>query len=418
MLLAKEELEKYLEKQIYKIAPNTEICNKVCEYNRSTYNIPREITSDFISVRTPLEEANDFILFCLLDAIEKITEKKSVISKYFVDKEISTYSNSKFEVDKVKFPLKFKMIRIAEDQWIGSIDFKMLMKFRAAQLIHYNENAQRTMQRIVKGDNEFWQISRNLFAIEKISESYLKETYIPTPFTLNIPQETEFDFYYNEEECELVIKSLDHFDITDGYHRYLSACRVCDENKNFNFTMELRITNFNEDKAGHFVHQEEQKTRMPKLDSDSMDMYNAANTTVKLINESARCHLQGLISRNKGVIRFGELADLVHYFYFKGVSSMSKKNAIKLVAVKELIENFNMLAEYDTKYIEKSYTYRQLLAIMVCFEYYKDKDKTDMCEVIDKVVNKIKDSDNVIFNARQSKTAMINEVKKILMEVK
>ena len=219
MLLAKEELEKYLETKIYKIAPNTETCNKVCEYCKNTYDVPREITSDYISVRTPLEEANDFVLFCLLDSIEYATGRKSnsVIAKYFVDKEISTYKNTKYEVDRIKFPLRFKMIQIAEDQWIGSIDFKTLMQFRAAQLIHYNENAQRTMQRIIKGDNEFWQISRNLYAIEKISELYLKEAYIPTPFTLNIPLETNHEFYYDEEEKELVIKSLEHFDITDSH---------------------------------------------------------------------------------------------------------------------------------------------------------------------------------------------------------
>lgn len=417
MLLAKDELEKYLEKEIYKIAPNTEVCNKVCEYNRSTYNIPREITSDFISIRTPLEEANDFILFCLLDSIEKVTDSNSVIEKYFVGKEINTYKNSKFKVDKIRFPLKFKMIQVAEDQWIGSIDFKTLMKFRAAQLIHYNENAQRTMQRIVKGDNEYWQISRNISSIEKISDLTLNDAYIPTPYTLNIPQETDFDFYYNEDECELVIKSLDHFDITDGYHRYLSACRVCDNDKNFNFTMELRITNFSEDKARQFVHQEEQKNFMPKIDSDAMNMYKDANNTVREINQSSRCHMQGMITQNKGIIKLGDLADLVDYFYFKGVTSKAKSRSIKISAIKELIDNFNMLVEHDIKYLEKPYSYKQLISVMVCFDYFKDKDKSNMCEVIDEVVDRVKKVDNVQFTNRQAKTAMVNEVRKIIMEV-
>ena len=417
MLLSKHDLEKYLKKKIYKIAPNTEICNDICEYNRNIYNVPREITSDFISLRTPLEEASEFILFTLLDSIEKITNDNSVIDKYFVDKEINFYKNTKLPDNKIKFPLKFKMIKITEDQWIGSIDFHTLMKFREAQLVNYNENAQRSLKRIVNGKTEYWQISINTTAIEKISELYLNEEYIPTPFTLNIPQESNSDFYYNEKENELVIKSLDHFDITDGYHRFLGACRACDENKNFNFTMELRITNFNEDKAAHFVHQEEQKTHMSKIDSNSMDMYNAANTTVKLLNESTRCHLQGLISRNKGIIKFGELADLVQYFYFKSVVSTSKKNTIKMLALKELIENFNMLAEYDLKYVEESYSYKQLLTVMFCFDYFKDKDKSNMCYVIDNVIQKLNEMKNVTFSAKQSKTSMINEVKKALMEV-
>ena len=57
------------------------------------------------------------------------------------------------------------------------------------------------------------------------------------------------------------------------------------------------------------------------------------------------------------------------------------------------------------------------MAVQIKYNYFKDKDKKDMCEVIDEVVNRINKIKNVRFSPTQSKTSMINEVKRILMEV-
>ena len=55
MLKKKEELEQYLEKEILKIISNTELCIKIYDYIKDKYDIPRVITSDYISMRLPLE---------------------------------------------------------------------------------------------------------------------------------------------------------------------------------------------------------------------------------------------------------------------------------------------------------------------------------------------------------------------------
>ena len=417
MLKAKEELEQYLEKEFYKITSDTEVCRKICDYCKDTYEIPRAITSDYLSFREVLTEASEFVLFCLLDSLETVLgQKRSQIQTYFVDKEINVYKASKFKVDKIKFPLKFKMIQISDDQWIGKIDFRMLMKLRAAQLIVYNENTQRTLQKIIRNEKEVYKIDINHSSVESIKKLYESETYIPTPLTLNIPHDTEFDFYYNDETNELVIKSLDHFDITDGYHRYIGACKACDSNKYFNYQMELRIVNFSEDKAKQFIYQEDQKTKMKKVDSDSLNMNKAANIAVTRINESSQCNLKGLIRRNGGLINFGNMADLVHYFYFKGITK-DKERTVMISTVKDLIDDFNMLTEYDTKYLEKTYSYKQLVSIMFCFNYFKDKDKTNMCEIVDEVVKRAKGIDNTKFYSKVAKKSMMNEIEKLLMEV-
>ena len=310
MLKAKEELEAYLKKEIYKFLGDRERPKKICEYSKDTYDIPRTVTSDYLSLRKPLVEASDFILFCLLDSIENVNKQAdSKIPYFFVDKEIKRYKSEKYHVDEIKFPIRFKVIEIAEDQWIGRIDFKMLMKLRAEQLINYNENAQRTMTKIIRGDDKAYKITLYEKSVAAIANSYKDETYIPTPITLTIPEESTADFYYDEEKCELVIKSIEHFDITDGYHRYVAACRVCDEDETLNYPMEIRISNWSESKAKHFVYQEDQKTKMRKIDSDALSSTDPANEICAKIKNKLAGNIS--VARNDGMIDESVLSEMI-----------------------------------------------------------------------------------------------------------
>ena len=420
MVKSRNEIEQYIEKEILKIIANNEVCIKICDYIKDTYEIPRGITSDYISMRIALPQASEFILFCILDGIEKATNKtKTELDKYFTMQEFKTYKDSKYETNEIKFPLRLKMIQVADDQWIGKIDTKTIMEFRRSQLINYNTNAQRTMQRIIKGEKEIYKITINKETVSSLKKLVVKNVYIPTPFTLNIPSDSDTEFYYDEDRCELVIKSLNAFDISDGYHRYVTFCSIHDDDKegNFNYNMELRIVNFPDDKVQQFIYQEAQQTKMKKVDSNSFDMNKAANVVVTRLNENPMCNLQGLISRNQGIINFGHLADFINYFYFKGVTNKAKEKSETISAIKELTNNFNMLTEYDSVYLEKEYSFKQLAAIMCMFDYFKDKDKKHMLEIMSEVIKQTENLDNKKFYSKTPKKSMMNDIEAIIMEV-
>lgn len=417
MLKDKKELEVYLEKKILTFISNTELCNKIYNYILDKYNIPRSISSDYLTLRNPLAEANDFILFCLLDAIEyNKEEKNSVIPEFYVEKEIKTYSTSKFKVDKIKFPLRFKALQIADDQWSSLIDFKTLMKLRAAQLIIYNENTQRTMKRMVRNEKEIYVIEINKTAVAEIERLYKEGGYIPTPLTFNIPLDSDADFYYDEDRTELVINNMNGFDIVDGYHRYIAACKACDSDKNINRTMELRITNFPEYKAQQFIYQEDQKTVMTKTDSKTFDQGSLANRIVEKINNNPQNNLCGLISRNKGVINYSDLSELISYFYLNN-NKIKNTNSVVINVSKEIVDNFNMLTEYDSKYIDEKYSYKKLFIVMYCFKYFTEKDKTNMCQVIDTMIEKANSLNKEMFYKSKSNRIAINELDNIMKEV-
>lgn len=421
MLKARLSLEQYLIEKFDIIILDKNVCKDIYTYANKTYKIPKAIVSDLISKRLDMSEVSEFVLFILLDTMQNVLSSgKGILSidTFYTMQEIQYYKKSKYENNTIKFPLVFKMIQIEDDQWTGKINIKTLMQLRQAQLINYNVNAQRTMQKIIRGGKESYKITLNQKAVGEIADAYYNGTFIPNTITLNMPVEIEPDFYYDEDTCTLVIKSLDHFDITDGFHRYIASSQVSDSNSDFDYNMELRIVNFTEDKAKQMIYQEDKKTKMRKIDSDSMNMNKAANIVVTRLNENVRCNLKGLISRNEGIVPFGELAELVNYFYFKGIGK-EKERSISIKAIKELTENFNMLTEYNTKYLEHRMSYKTLLAAMFCFDYFKNNnmDNYNMCEVIEKTAIKIEKSENRKFNNKTPRKSLMVEVEKIMKEV-
>lgn len=404
MLQDKKVLEQYIVKKCDKIAIDNDMCKSIYTYANTTYDIPKSIVSDYIFGRVSMSNASEYELFILLDSIKHATNAHNV-DIFYSEQEINYYKKNKYKIEKIKFPLVFKMIQIEEDQWIGKIDIKDLMKLRRAQMINYNVNAQRTMQRIIKGGKESYKISLNQKAVSEIAESFENKSFISNAITLNIPVESNAVFYYDEETCSLIIKSLDYFDITDGYHRFIAACQVSDLNSDFNYNMELRIVNFTEDKARQMIWQEDQKTKMRKIDSESMNMNKAANTVVTRLNENPRCNLQGLISLNGGLVSFSELAQLVDYFYFKDIKK-EKERSIRIQAVNELTNNFNTLTEYNTEYLENKMKYSTLLSFMFCFDYFKENIPANICEIIELTANGIENNKELLRNKTPRKILM------------
>lgn len=401
----KMDLEKVLTKKFESIILDTDKCNSVYDYAYNVYDIPRVLSSDIVCFRMDISEVSEFVLFCLADSLNRTELGKINLEEFFTDLELKTYPNEKFIVEKIKFPIKIKMLEVEQDQWIGKTDINFLMLLRDAQLINYNINAQRTMHSIVQNGEKIYKITLNDRAVNSIKEHLEDSSFIPNTITLNIPMDEESDFIYDEENSELIIKSLAHFDILDGYHRYIAAGKVKDNNKDFDYNFELRIVNFTDDKAKSFIFQEDQKTKMKKLDSMSFDMNNTANIIVERLNNNSMFNLMKQISRNDGLINFGELASLVQYLFVKRGDKYKNKNLLIMNTVKLLTEEFNALTEYDEKYYEH-YNYRKLSIIICMFYIYRHEDKTDMVKRIDNILETVDSFNSKAFTNRNIGTIL------------
>ena len=358
MKVSRTQLEKEITEKLNGLFIDKRATQQAIRQATETYEVPEKLVFDFINLKRNITEANTFMLFILTDVLLGNNRTEY----YFTSTEYKTLSKSKWHIEKVEFPLRFDMTRVNDEQYIGTITAKELMLLKDAQLINYNENAQRTMKHIVKGEMEYYQIALNKDAVYAIMESYEGDIYIPNTITLNLPEEA--DYVYDEKKKQLVINNTDYLDILDGYHRYVAMSKIYSQNPDFDYEMELRIVQFTEDKAKRFIWQEDQKTKMRKIDSDSMDSAKLSNKIVDRLNNS-RFILAGKISRNRGIINSAYLANIIDVVYLKDIKKSEELRAVKEISgrLKQLIDDFT--DEYP-EYLEKPWD--KITTYMLCYE--------------------------------------------------
>ena len=407
MIKTKEELANKIKPLCEKILFDKEKSNNILQEMQTSFNIPTGMTMDLLTGRINLEDANEFILFALCSCLDKELEKNNT-NKYFTSIEIEGYSKSKYQEETIKFPIEIKCIPVAADQWIGSVDVDFIMKLRKAQLINYNANAQRTLQKVVKGERSYYKITLNKDAINKITESMDNGNYIPNTITLNMPETA--DFSYDDSKCILTIKSLDHFDISDGYHRYIAMGQLKDKNPDFNYPMELRIVMFSEDKVKQFIYQEDQKTKMKKIDSDSMNMNAPENLVVERLNRDVIFNFKNKIARNNGSINYGELATIIKYFYFKGQTV--DKSVKRIIEVEnEVRDKFNKLTEVNIDLLDKNYIFTELMIIFYTFDNITTTEYNPERTI--KLLDKVNELDSKMFATKIPRKGMISTINQL-----
>lgn len=352
-----------------------EITNKLNE----RYGIPADFSFSYITLQNEFIDLNESMLFWFAEII-----LGKEISNYYFKDEINGYSKLKFQSNTIEFPLRIPMIQIKHNQWIGKITAKQLIKLRDAHMINYNKNAQRTMQHVVKGDIEYYRITLNKNAVKKMEELYDSGSFIPNTITLNIPV-NDSEFEYDERNKELIIKKLEYFDIIDGYHRYIAISNLSNF-QDFDYEMELRITNFDDNRSQQMIWQEDQKTKMSKVNSESYNHDLYCNRIVDYLNDSNV--LRGKIKRYNGIIDPALLSNAINGIYFK---KLTKKDADKTwMMIRSDIENkFNKLIEENPELITTDkWTYPFILAVVFSFK----NDVTSYSE-IKQLYKKMSDDD-------------------------
>ena len=276
------------------------------------FGVPRDKVSDVLSLRQRANENDLFLLFILVSVLAP-----KELHYYFTDAEIKTWSKEKYNTDTFSFPIDFEVIPVSDDQWIGKTSVKQLMELRDAHLIRYNENTQRTLKRVVRDGEETYRISISRKAVDGIKESFTKRNYIPNTITLNIPRTANFS--YNKRKSILRVESTDYFDILDGYHRYLAMSNLYTADPDFDYEMELRLVCYPEDKAKQFIWQEDQKTKMRRVDVALLNKENPENQVVKYLE--SEIPFSGNLGRNNMPVDSAVLAKAI------GLICFDKKNA-------------------------------------------------------------------------------------------
>lgn len=370
MRVSKTSARKQIKESIQKIVYNRSQIQDVVLQLHSKYGIAIGDIMDYISGQTDVNKADTFTLFVLASGIDEILEHSNITEKIFTEVEIKEFSSQRIEPDELEFPIRIKCIQINDDQWIGMENVKFLMKLRDAQKINYNTNAQRAMKRIVRGGNEFYRISINNAAVKKIKDLLKRGVFIPNTITLNIPMDS--DYSYNSKKNELVIRDLKYFDIADGYHRYLAMSQLYSEDSEFDYPIEIRIISFSDDKIKQFIFQEDQKTRMRKIDSDSMNMDSASNIVAERLNRNIMFNWHGQMSRGGSNINISDFASMVNYFYYRNKPKEEPDSKFIMKTEAVLIDKLNPIIAQNEKLIDNKVNFKSLLVLFYCITSYDD----------------------------------------------
>lgn len=354
-----EDAREYLNKKRIKFGKDER--KQICKKCFDKYNIPLDATADMLMGKRDPKEYSPLELFAFMSVMNPYQ-----LESYYTPEEIKIFSESKLETVRAELPYEFTdVVQVTDNQWIGHIDVKELMRLRDSQMINYRENSQRILRRVISGGVETLKIFVNRMAVNAIAEAMKKGSYIPDDITLNMLM-GESGFYYDKKTHTLTVTELPDgkFDILDGYHRYLAMSQVYNFNSDFNYPMEVRIVNFPIETAQQFIYQKDQKTKMKKIDSQSFNQFSAANRIVSLLNNDSNCLLQGMIGRNGEPINSPVLARLITNFIIPKGLKGAEENRYIITAKSDLLAKINKLVENNPDLLNKPWDDQMLYAMI------------------------------------------------------
>lgn len=369
MIVERKQLNDELKTQLKKFYDTNEI-RLIAENVNATHNIPEEIVYDLINGNIEPKQLSDFEVFCIYETI-----LPKLITEYYTSTEIEKYSKFQYKVNEIQLPIKISAMKVNDEQWITASDSNFLMLLKEKGLLIYNTNTQRTMTRYTNSSTETYVITLNKQAVKQIKNLIQDGSYIPNVITLNIPEDSDFEY----KDGQLVINDISGFDIIDGYHRFVAMSQVHDVDPDFNYPIELRFVSFSESKARQFIYQEDQKTQMSKIDSESFNQNNNANIIVKKLNDDIDFNLYKKVDKSQ-IIDEAFLSDSINKIY--NVKNLTRPELLKIK--NEIKNGINTITESNLSLLNKKWNYEYTFIIIALI-------KLNKIDKLDKVLIGIKD---------------------------
>lgn len=371
-------------KKVIKKADRRQLYDEISGF----FHMPVSAVEEMITFKRDIKEYSTFEVFCVVWFLDR-----DCLGKYFTEDEIKYLSQQKIETETIDFPITFNnLVQIQDDQWIGKIQCKTLMQLKQARKINYEEGEQRAFRRMKSGNMEIWRPFVSNKNVREIRELMQSGTYIPDPITLNMPEGSEFSF----DNGTLTVYSLPKgmFNLDDGYHRYLAMSEIYDFNKDFDYPMELRIVNFSNAKANAFIFQQDQKTPMRKVVSDSYNVNSIANKVIQKLNQDPASNIQGMIGRNDAKISAPTLNKLIEYFFVTKDEKKESENATVISIKNDLMQKFNTLTEQNEIFLGK---YNDILLFVTLYVFASDVLPKDYSSTIIRVCESLTPEEKRVF---------------------
>lgn len=307
-------------------------------------------------ISTITDEELLWFTFCSLDVCSEYGVSYLVsglkVDDYFTKNEIQNWSNSKISNELVEdiYPVEFEnTIQVASDQFFTVLTAKEIYSLYRKQLVNYNKNTQRQMNRKLVSGNYVYTINANKKKINEIKEEMKKGLFISNTLALNVSldnPDNDFDYVDNT-----FILKLGKTDIIDGYHRFKAITDLVAENENFDYKFPVMISTFTEDKAKKFIVQEDKQTPMKKNYTKSLEVDRFTKIIIEKLNSDLDSALYGKLTQyNDNGVDYNAIVNTINEVFDSietRAESISIANDLKLY-FNDFIDSGR---ELDFKYI-------------------------------------------------------------------
>lgn len=353
-MLRSKNLYNILDKCFLQIQKDSYQKREIGNYLLKKYNYSDIDYMQYVINAKNKEEMSDEEIYWMMDAIREVSKKDIEVKTYFSDKEIVRYSNSKADYSSKDFyPLKIgPILEVAEDQWVTKGSLDLLKDFYDKQLIVYNPRTQRQLRQKSSGNQVIYTIDINTSSVSSIQDLLEKGEFVPNALSLNLnanDPNIDFDIVGSE-----LVLNAGRFDIIDGFHRFRAAINTKIKYPDFQFNFILNIMNFSEDKACHYIEQEDKRNKISKKYLASMDKSSSTNIIIDKLNNTMDSPVRGKIERGYGgqldrTLLFG----LLEYIYKSNTMNRSQciRTGISIIEVLKVLQENNPDIEIDNRTI-------------------------------------------------------------------
>jgi len=263
------------------------IKNKIEEHKIDT----TEVTKIWKSPKLIKSVSSEILLYLITKYLYEETNDSSIDPKeYFTDAEINSGDDYKYlqQEEKMSYPLVFENVLKAKyDQYITIVPIQIIKQLLDDGMVTYNFDTQRNPKYKRDKDDSLIKVpNTNPKSVENIAVLIKKDKFITNTLSLNLLQNGEDKFVYNEKAKRLTIYS-GQLNPADGWHRDKAIVRALLDNKNIELNMFLQITNWNVNRCKQFIEQEDHHNKIDKRYIDSeINIENWGNKVVVSLNQN------------------------------------------------------------------------------------------------------------------------------------
>lgn len=243
--------------------------------------------------------------FALNKALEnaKITDFAINLEEYFTKLEIEKWSEYKESVkSKNIFPLVFENVQeVTQGKiWQGLLSAQQLHQLSDDNMLVYNFRTQRNPVITSYGER----INMDTGKVNEIKERLIAGDQFPDPIILNILNNGESSFNYNERNKTLTVFDGSIINLVDGFHRKTASSLAVETNPNLNFNWQITFTFLSEKAAHDYMSQKDKQKPMRKEWIKQMDYTLPENLCVDAIIDDKLSELAKVMKDSDEYIKF------------------------------------------------------------------------------------------------------------------